>query len=135
GSTAPSEDGRTAILLETAERQLVLEEMRTMLASTQQIIDGLALSDMQQISQAASDVGMQATSTMDVKLKAKLPLEFKKLGFATHQAFDDIAAMAGENAGPKKIQAALAATMNNCIACHAGWQLPESNIKQALQGE
>lgn len=127
GSTSQAPDGRTAILLDGGERQLVLGEMRALLESTQQITEGMAAGDMQQVAQAASAVGMQATTTMDVKLKAKLPLDFKQLGFATHQAFDDIAALAAENAEPKRIQIKLADTMKNCIACHAGWQLPDTN--------
>ena len=67
---------------------------------------------------------MQATSTMDVRLKAKLPLAFKQLGFATHQAFDDIATMARERVEPRAIQKKLAETMNNCIVCHATFQIP-----------
>jgi len=35
GSVAPASDGRTAILLEPAERDLVLAEMRAFLQSTQ----------------------------------------------------------------------------------------------------
>lgn len=127
GNTAQAPDGRTAILLDSGERQLVLGEMRALLESTQQIIQSIAEGDMQQVAQAASTVGMQATTTMDVKLKAKLPLGFKQLGFATHQAFDDIATMAAEKAEPRRLQIKLADTMNNCIACHAGWQLPETN--------
>jgi len=128
GSTAPANDGRTAILLNSSERQLVLGEMRALLETTQQIVEGLAENDMKQIEVAASAVGMQATTTMDVKLKAKLPIEFKKLGFATHQAFDDIAELARTGAEPRIIGQKLGKTMNNCIACHAAWQLPEMNL-------
>ncbi|MFQ5582082.1 MAG: hypothetical protein ACE5F3_05595 [Mariprofundaceae bacterium] len=124
GSTVRVADERTAVLLEEGERQLVLEEMRGLLEATQQVIEGLSSSDMKQIEQAATAVGMQATSTMDVTLKAKLPMEFKKLGFATHTAFDEIAAMAKKTGDAKLIQKKLADTMNNCIACHAGFQIP-----------
>ncbi|MDX8407329.1 MAG: hypothetical protein R8L58_02975 [Mariprofundaceae bacterium] len=124
GSTAPADDGRTGVLLESGERDLVLSEMRQLLAATQQISEGLADADMQQIVEAATAVGMQATSTMDVRLKARLPLAFKQLGFATHQAFDDIASMARERAEPRAIQKKLAQTMNNCLACHAAYQIP-----------
>jgi cytochrome c556 len=129
GSTAKGTDERTAVLLEEGERQLVLEEMRSLLEATQQVLEGLSDGDMKQIDQAATAVGMQATSTMDVVLKAKLPMEFKKLGFATHTAFDEIAAMARNASDTKAMQKKLADTMNNCIACHTSFQIPSTISK------
>jgi hypothetical protein len=126
GSTARGADGRTAVLLREGERQLVLEEMRGLLEATQQILEGLYDGDMKQVGQAASAVGMAATSTMDVALKARLPMEFRKLGFATHTAFDDIAGMAQNGRDAGAIQKKLAETMNTCIACHAGFQIPST---------
>ena len=87
-------------------------------------MEGLSEQDLKKVVEAASKVGMQATSTMDVTLKAKLPLDFKKLGFATHQAFDDIANMAKNGQSVQAIQAKLARIMNQCVACHASFQLP-----------
>ncbi|MDQ6964341.1 MAG: hypothetical protein Q9M13_05415 [Mariprofundales bacterium] len=124
GSTAPANDGRTAVLLEPAERGAVLGEMRILLETTQSIIEALASNDMTTVEKAAHSVGSTAIQTMDFTLRAKLPLEFKKLGFATHYAFDDIADMAKNNRYAQEIQHKLAATMNNCIACHASYQLP-----------
>jgi len=129
GNTTKGTDERTAVLLGESERRLVLEEMRGLLAATQQVVEGLSSGDMKQIDQAATAVGMQATSTMDVALKAKLPLEFKKLGFATHAAFDEIAAMARSGRDTASIQRKLADTMNNCIACHASFQIPSAIAK------
>ncbi len=136
GSTSPANDGRTEVLLDAGERKLVLAEMRQLLSATQQITEGLADNHMNQIAAAASEVGMQATTTMDVRLKAKLPLAFKQLGFATHQAFDDIAAIAsdakqvaatgGLTEVKTDIQRKLAETMNLCVACHSNYQLPPS---------
>ncbi|MFQ5355600.1 MAG: hypothetical protein ACE5DY_03750 [Mariprofundaceae bacterium] len=135
GSTADpdSEDGRIQVLLNAGERQAVLLEMQSLLEATQQIVEGLASNNTKQIADAGSSVGMQATSTMDVTLKAKLPLEFKKLGFATHAAFDEIAAMANKGVDTAAMQKKLATTMNNCIACHASFQLPISISKGEQQ--
>jgi len=127
GSTAPGDDGRTAILLEPGERQLVLGEMRTLLEASQQIVEALANNDLKGVATAATPVGSQAIGTMDFKLKAKLPLDFKQLGFSTHYAFDDIATMANEGKPAADIQRKLADTMQNCLACHAGFQLPQSH--------
>jgi len=124
GSTAKVEDGRTQVLLSVGERDLVLAEMRQLLVSTQQVMEGLSESNMKKVEVAAREVGMQATSTMDVTLKAKLPMAFKQLGFSTHKAFDMIADMARSKASPQDIQSKLAETMNQCVACHSSFQLP-----------
>ena len=125
GNTAKAEDGRTAILLEPAERLAVLDEMRLLLETTQTIVEALANDDLAAVEAAARPIGSAAIATVDFRLKAKLPLGFKKLGFGTHYAFDDIANMAAEGKPAKAIQIKLAETMNNCIACHSAFQLPE----------
>lgn len=127
GSTTPGDDGRTAILLEPGERQLVLGEMRALLEASQQIVDALASNDLKAVATAAAPVGSQAISTMDFRLKARLPIEFKQLGFATHYAFDDIARMAKAGKPATDIQRKLADTMQHCIACHASFQLPQQH--------
>jgi len=114
GSTAQADDGRTAVLLEPVERQAVLGEMRVLLETTQTIVEALAVGEMTTVDQAARAVGSAAIKTMDFKLRAKLPLEFKKLGFGTHYAFDEIADMAKAGKPVTEVQQKLAATMNNC---------------------
>jgi len=128
GNTAKADDGRTAVLLNSAERQAVLGEMRLLLETTQSVMEALANDDMAAIEAASRPIGSAAIATVDFKLKAKLPLEFKELGFGTHYAFDDIADMASSGQPAKAIQLKLAQTMNNCIACHASYQLPESKL-------
>lgn len=125
GSTAKAEDGRTAVILEPSERQAVLEEMRMLLETSQTVIEALANNDLRAVEAAARPIGSAAIATVDFRLRAKLPLEFKKLGFGTHYAFDEIADMARDGVSTQKIQLKLAETMNNCIACHAAFQLPE----------
>jgi len=110
GSTGEkAADGRTALLLE----------------STQSIVEALANDDLTAVEAAARPIGSAAIATVDFSLRAKLPLDFKKLGFGTHYAFDDIANMANEKQPAKAIQMKLAETMNNCLACHAAYYLPE----------
>ncbi len=124
GDTAQGDDGRTAVLLTPAERQAVLAEMRGLLEATRGVVGALAKEDRPGIEAAARPVGSAAISTMDFSLRAKLPLEFKTLGFGTHGAFDTIADMASEGRPMREIQLKLAETMDNCIACHATYQLP-----------
>jgi hypothetical protein len=125
GNTGKADDGRTAVLLEPAERQAVLGEMRLLLETTQAIVEALADDDLEAVEKAARPVGSAAIATVDFSLRAKLPLEFKELGFGTHYAFDDIADMAKDGKPAKAIQKKMAETMNNCLACHAAFQLPE----------
>ncbi|MDQ7010855.1 MAG: hypothetical protein Q9M29_03445, partial [Mariprofundaceae bacterium] len=99
-------------------------EMRVLLETTQAIVQALANDDLATVEQSARSVGSAAIKTMDFKLRAKLPLEFKKLGFGTHYAFDEIADLAKAGKPVKEVQQKVAATMNNCIACHASFQLP-----------
>jgi len=120
-------DGRTAVILEPAERQAVLGEMRLLLETTQTIMEALANDDLVAVEAAARPVGSAAIATVDFSLRAKLPLAFKKLGFGTHYAFDAISDMAKEGKPTKAIQQKMAETMNNCIACHATYQLPEKH--------
>ncbi len=125
GSTqeGTAEDPRTVVVLTKGERAMVLGEMRVLLETTQAIVEALAENDMKTVATEARKVGKAAVSTMDFKLRAKLPIEFKKLGFGTHYAFDDLAAMAEAGKTAPEIQRKLAETMNNCIACHAAFQL------------
>ncbi|HKI62451.1 MAG TPA: hypothetical protein VKA31_09180 [Mariprofundaceae bacterium] len=125
GNTGKADDGRTAVLLEPAERQAVLGEMRLLLETTQAIVEALADDDLAAVEKAARPVGSAAIATVDFSLRAKLPLQFKELGFGTHYAFDDIANMAKDGKPVKAIQRKMAETMNNCLACHMAFQLPE----------
>jgi len=124
GQTAPGDDGRTAVLLSPGERQKVLAEMRQLLEAVQGVLAALAEGDRARAAAAAEAVGMQATSTMDGVLMGKLPLPFKKMGFATHGGFDELAELIRSGAPLAQVQARLAQTMENCIACHATYQLP-----------
>jgi hypothetical protein len=125
GNTEPGDDGRTAVILAPAERQAVLGEMRMLLEASQAMVEALAHDDLATVERTARPLGAGAIATVDFALRAKLPIEFKKLGFGTHYAMDDIADMAQAQRPAKEIQLKLAETMNNCIACHAMYQLPE----------
>jgi len=57
-----------------------------------------------------------------MQMKA-LPLPFKKLGMETHKKFDDLAAHAEQGASNEELLIELSQLMNNCVACHAAYQL------------
>lgn len=116
-------DTRTSFILDHAEKALVLDEMRTMLQSTQKIVEGAANGDMQQVAMAAKAAGMGAAIDLNPQFMSKLPLEFKTLGFSMHADMDAIAKAAEQGANPQEINKMLAATLSKCVACHSAWQI------------
>ncbi len=91
GNTTAIEGQRDAIVLQSAERELVLLEMRGLLISTQGILAGLDNKDMAQIAQAARASGMASAADVNPALMSKLPMSFKDLGMSVHHAMDEIA--------------------------------------------
>ena len=122
-SIVADDDDRHALLLEPAERDLVLSEMRTFLSSVQAISEGLSKEDMSQVQKAASTAGVQAQEGMPGPLMAKLPLSFKKLGRDTHKKFDLLALDAEQLGDPQHSLQQLSELMKNCVACHSTYKI------------
>ncbi|NOQ90088.1 MAG: hypothetical protein GQ549_03990 [Gammaproteobacteria bacterium] len=123
GSTTESTDGRTEILLNDNERNLVLTEMRAFLASVQQINQGIAEGNMALVAEHARKSGKAAQTGMPGTLVGKLPLQFKKLGGDTHAKFDQLA-MDAEDLGDKdQALEQLSTLMQNCVSCHAAYRI------------
>jgi cytochrome c556 len=129
GSTAPSSDGRRAILLSPAERDLVLGEMRTMLGSVQGIVQGVHANDLKKVASAARASGMAAAVDLDPGLMAKLPLEFKQLGMSVHHGFDDLATAVDMGATANDALARLEIQLVTCVACHASFRIEATASK------
>jgi cytochrome c556 len=127
GSVTASDDGRTAILLSAGERDLVLGEMRGFLESVQTITAAIAQDDMKSITKAARKVGMANASEVPVSLMTKLPMEFKKLGMATHKAFDDLGMEAQDMGDAQTVLKKLGEMMVNCTTCHSSYRLEAEN--------
>jgi len=123
GNTAAGTDNRTAIMLQPAERDLVLGEMRLLLTATHGVLQGVNANDMKQVAAAARSAGMGAAVDVNPALMAKLPLPFKELGMTVHHSMDDIAAAAENGKPAPELLGMLTDTMSSCIACHASWQL------------
>lgn len=126
GETLPASDGRTAILLEPGERDLVLTEMRAFLAAVQSITDAVARDDVPAAAAAARNVGAAAQQGVPASLVGKLPVEFKSLGFDTHRKFDQLALDAEQFAEAGQVLPALAELMHNCVGCHATYRIDEA---------
>jgi len=123
GNTAESSDGRTSILLNPAERDLVLAEMRAFLMSIQQINSAIAEDNMKLVAESARKVGKAAQGEVPASLVAKLPLPFKKLGFDTHTRFDQLAMDTDDLGDANYALAQLAVLMQNCVACHETYRI------------
>lgn len=129
GSVAPASDGREALILEPAERDLVLTEMRMFLSSVQKITQALTEEDMETVVKAAREVGLAAQQAVPGSLMGKLPLAFKKLGFDTHKKFDELALDAEQLGDPNHALQQLSTLMNNCVACHSTYQIQNNVTK------
>ena len=123
GEVQPATDGRTAIVLEPAERDLILTEMRAFLGSVQGVLLSANSDDMQTLVVAARKSGMPGQDQVPAALVGKLPLAFKKLGFDTHRRFDQLALDAGQLGDKGHALEQLGELMNNCIACHELYRL------------
>jgi hypothetical protein len=123
GSTAEGTDDRTVIVLHPEERELVLSEMRGLLAATQGILEGANQNDAPRIIEAARAAGMAGMVDVNPALMSKLPLEFKALGMGIHHDMDDIAKAAEDGKPVTELLKMTSNTLTKCVACHAVWQI------------
>lgn len=119
GETEVAPDGRTTILFNESEQTFFLNEMRNFLIAVQQITDGIEKNDMPQIAAAAKKVGSADLSHVPSGIMAKLPLATKKMGLATHKAFDQIAMDAESLADKDHTLSQLNKLLSTCTACHS----------------
>jgi len=126
GRTVAGTDGRTSIMLHPKEREVILAEMRGLLAATQGILEGANQGDMPRVIKAAGAGGMAGSADVNPALMAKLPLEFKALGMGVHHEMDEIARAAEEGKPAAELLRMTSDTLTKCVACHAAWQLKES---------
>ncbi len=127
GNTTAGTDGRTAVVLQPAERDLVLTEMRGLLSSTQGILEGANQGDVKRIIQASRAAGMAAAADVNPALMAKLPLEFKSLGMSVHHDMDAITKAAEGGTPIPEILKMVSNTLTKCVACHSAWQMKAGN--------
>ncbi len=126
GSVAPSDDNRIAVIMTKDERSLILDEMRAFLVSVQGVSQAITNNDMEKVAKLAHEAGMAAEANTPGALLQRLPIGMKKLGFGTRDQFDEIAKTATTSKDAKVARKQLDSLMNNCIACHATYRLPEA---------
>ena len=125
GKVEPYDDGRTSVILTKDERNLILDEMRAFLVSVQGVSQAITENNMDKVADLAHKAGMAAEEGTPGSLLQKIPLGMKKMGFGTRDKFDEIAENAKTTKDAVLARKQLDALMNNCIACHMVYRLPE----------
>ena len=120
---APVSDNRAVLALSSGERAMILEEMRLFLGGVQKMTGALGKPDMQATADAARDMGQKMVHEVPPALRAKLPLEFRQLGFSVHRDFDQIALDAESLKDASHTLNQLSATLQKCVNCHASYQI------------
>lgn len=120
---ASAADGRAVLELAPAERAMILEEMRMFLDGVQKMTGALAQQDMPAAAEAARGMGQKMVHEVPPALRAKLPLEFRQLGFSVHREFDQIALDAESMKDVSHTLNQLSGTLQKCVACHASYQI------------
>lgn len=111
-------DTRTDLGFTPHEQSEFLAEMRTMLASVQGIVQGIADSDRETIARFARLSGNRMARSTPASVRAKLPKAFGELGEPTHMMFEELAIRA-ETDDMDMLARHLGQVMQQCMACHA----------------
>lgn len=122
----PAHDRRVILELSPDERAMILEEMRMFLSGIQRMTGALAKPDMLAAAEAARGMGQKMVHDVPPALRAKLPLEFRQLGFSVHRDFDQIALDAESLKDVSHSLNQLSDTLQKCVSCHATYQIQTS---------
>lgn len=127
GTGRTDDDGRQAIKLKRAERNLVLSEMRHLLSGVQRIIEAITTNDLKVIEMTASSLGMKGAADVNPVLMAKLPLDFKSTGMGVHKRFDELALKVDSGITKEEVLKEVSDIMLTCVGCHEAYRLDEHN--------
>ena len=129
GTSEASSDGRNAIVVAPAERDLVLEEMRSLLEAVQAIIVANNAGDLHAVAIASRKVGRANMEPTSIEMALRLPMEFRKLGMDTHLRFDQLALGAEQFESTEHVSQQLGELIGNCVACHRAYRLATNNTE------
>ncbi len=119
----PAKDGRVVLELTPDERAMILEEMRMFLSGVQQMTGAIGKADMPAVAEFARGMGQKMVHEVPPALRAKLPVEFRQLGFSVHRDFDQIALDAESLSDVSHTLGQLSTTLQKCVSCHASYQI------------
>ena len=114
--------GQQTVLLGPIERDIVRQEMRTILRSLNLILQGLAVNDLDMVEQAARVSGKSAA--IEPELARKLPTHFAELDTKLHTRFDQLADAIKTGARGDLLKR-VAALTGYCVACHEMYRSEE----------
>ena len=123
GVTTPGSDGRTEIVLASAERDLILAEMRQLLRGLQGVMTAVNEQNAKGAEQSARAAGMGMAADVEPAIMMKLPLSFKQMGMSVHRDFDGIADGAARGEGGHQTLQRLSNIMTRCTTCHDLYRL------------
>jgi hypothetical protein len=123
GTLETSSDGRAAVVVTPAERDMILEEMRDLLEAVQIIIVANNAGDLNMVTVAGRKVGRENMHPRSAEFVARLPMAFRKLGMDTHLRFDQLALDAEQSKSTEHISQQLGELVGNCVACHRAYRL------------
>jgi hypothetical protein len=89
-----AKDERVNLRFTPQEQTVFLTEMRTMLASVQGVVKGIADSDRGAIANFARISGNRMARATPASIRAKLPPSFSQIGEPTHMLFEELAVRA-----------------------------------------
>lgn len=121
--TRPSSDHRREISLTERERDLVLTEMRGVIGSLNGVLLGISENDRKKIEESARASGMVMAAEDNAGLIAKLPTEFKQMGFGLHRDFDALADAAKSTETPAQLLERTAKLTSRCNGCHQVYRI------------
>lgn len=124
GTTVAGVDKRTEVRLNVHEREFVLNEMRTLLAELQRVVDGLARDDMKAVSVHLSNMGMKMAADDSPTLLGKLPIGLKTMGIGLHKKMDELSEkVAKKQIQKKELLQELSNSLSVCVSCHSTYRI------------
>jgi len=126
GNTSASSDGRIAVHVNAAEKDLILREMRMLLTSLNEVTTYVAGENYGEAAKSAAKVGTAMENAAEAghpALIAKLPMELKRLGFATHEDMDQLSALLMNGSSQREVLSKMSETTSKCVACHSVYRL------------
>lgn len=121
-------DRRVSLGFDDLEKLILLSEMRMMLTSVQQILNGISTGNKALIVKSAEQSGVYLLGVLNKvnghSYRDKTPVMFEKVGAASRMMFEELsieaAAMDVNNIEDvKKISGLTSKVMRNCLVCHA----------------
>ena len=128
GASAPGpsqlapRDQREAVVLNPAQADHVLTEMRGLLTSVRDIQSAMAADDWAEVSAAAQAQGTGRGQRPPEGLRQRQPPGFRQMSSSMRQQFDalNLAAAKGDRSAA---DAALGQALNACVACHDSYRI------------